>query len=324
MEYLYIFLTGRSPRASCKLTTPLGWRSAEWITRQVAATHPFVPKLAKCNPHKRLAQGMEETLDTAPGAGLCWCHQQFWLSQGGWDNQQCVGHAQWPQTLRFPCVSLTATSAQMPSLILGLRLQSAVMSAAQTSASPIMFCHPIFSTTPNSLTQLKLSGYTIILPQHPLCFSSLKSMHISHAQLYVRVLEWLTSSTCCPVLETLQTTYCNHLTPFKISLTNPALRHLLIDNWSCGSVVICAPHVTRLELGGKWRSTSYVLKDVSSLTKFTLCFTEYIPPKDADQASWFWRNSSPLFLLPLDSLILVLLFLLPLDSLFLVLFYREF
>lgn len=56
------------------------WWSTEWITRQVAAAHSFIPTLAKSCYHEHPVQAMEETLDITPDAALyySWLPFDFW------------------------------------------------------------------------------------------------------------------------------------------------------------------------------------------------------------------------------------------------------
>lgn len=81
------------------------------------------------------------------------------------------------------------------------------------------------------ITQLNVSGI-IFSPKKTrnLCLRALKSLHICKANLEAAELERLTSSACCPVLETLKLSKCNEEIgePLNVSLANSTLKHLHI------------------------------------------------------------------------------------------------
>lgn len=60
------------------------------------------------------------------------------------------------------------------------------------------------------------------------CLRAPKSLHLSKANLEAAVLEKLTSSACCPVLETLKLSNSKNVVfePFNVSLTNSTVKHL--------------------------------------------------------------------------------------------------
>lgn len=165
-----------------------------------------------------------------------------------------------------------------------------------------MFGHPTFSTIPASCTTKSQSLHHCSAPasllfELPQVHAYLPCWTAGAGEAYIKRLlssPWDAGITCC-----------NNFIPLGVSLTNPNLRYLCIDNNTKNITLdICAPHVTHLELHGNLR-TDYVLKDVPSLTEATLDSMKLSLQAMRLRPSWFWRTSFPLFLLPLESLFLV-------------------
>lgn len=121
-----------------------------------------------------------------------------------------------------------------------------------------MFGHPTFSTIPASCTTKSQSLHHCSAPasllfELPQVHAYLPCWTAGAGEAYIKRLlssPWDAGITCC-----------NNFIPFGVSLTNPNLRYLWIDNTNSITLDICAPRVTHLELHGNLR-TDYVLKEL--------------------------------------------------------------
>lgn len=91
------------------------------------------------------------------------------------------------------------------------------------------YVFPLHFLNCTPITQLHVAG-VIFSPKKTrnFCLRALKSLHLSEANLEAGELEKLTSSACCPVLETLKLSNSKNevFEPLNVSLTNSTVKHL--------------------------------------------------------------------------------------------------